>query len=228
MNYIVLFVLLILVFAFLRVNNFISEDYNSTTSMPACTNSPDNNNNIDLTIQYYNNTIVFYWHTHQAYDHFKIYEDEIQLVFDNEDTILADKIGFYEIPYIPKSNTDETIDSEVKIKTYYIRGYKKPRGGCYDQSKPLESKQYIPQLKNVELEDYAVCKVDGSHKIMFADIEEITEDPEKYKKIENAGADEVKYYTSDLYNVDFSKHITENELNKLNDPNVNRFKINFK
>ena len=225
MNYIVLFVLLILVFAFLRVNNFISEDYTSTTSMTPCPNSPDNND-IDLTIQYYNNTIVFYWHTQQAYDHFKIYEDEKQLFFDTEDTILADKIGFYEIPYIPKSNTDETIDSQEK-KTYYIRAYKNPMGGCYDQSKSLESKQNIAQLKNVELEDYAVCKVDGSHKIMFADIEEITEN-NKYKKIENAGADEVKYYTSDLYNVDFSKHITDNELNKLNDPNVNRFKINFK
>ena len=225
MNYIVLFVLLILVFAFLRVNNFISEDYYTTTSMPLCTtNSPDINNNIDLTIQYYNNTIVFYWHTHQAYDHFEIYEDTEKLVFDTEEKILADKIGFYEKPYIPKNITDENITSS-KVKKYKIKAYK---NGCYDESNTLESKQYIPQLKNVELEDYAVCKVDGSHKIMFADIEDITKEKQKYKKIENAGADEVKYYTSDLYNVDFSKHITDNELKKLNDPNVNRFKINFK
>ena len=62
---------------------------------------------------------------------------------------------------------------------------------------------------------------------MFADIEDIMKE-EKYKKIENATADQVKYYTSNQYKIDFSKHITDNELNKLNDPNVNRFKINFK
>lgn len=225
MNYIVLFILLILVFAFLRVNNFISEDYNPTTTLPSCSSmttasNNNDNNNIDLTIQYYNNNIVFYWYTNKQYEYFKLYENSDVLKFDEEENILADKIGFYEKPYVQKGKQDTAIENK-----YYIRAYK---NGCYDESKHLESYQHIPQLKNVELEDYAVCRPDASHKIMFADIDEITKNQEKYKKIENAGADEIKYYTSDLYKVDFSNNITDNELNKLNDPNVNRFKINFK
>jgi hypothetical protein len=210
MNWFVLFILLIIVFLFLKINDFLPMEYFNNEQLEKFT--VDNSNQLNLQIQFDEDNVVFYWYAKELYDHFELKQSRNGV---NHTVIGNKKKGFFEKRI---KLTNKVKKGDTFVVTGIIDGVTTPNpetNSNHIGSVEITDDIILKISDKVEFTEYPVCLSDGSHEFVLG---ELNLSEQKKQKLLVSGLYEEKLYQN---------LVTENQLKELKEPNKNRYKINF-
>jgi hypothetical protein len=213
MNWFVLFILLMFIFLFLKSNDLIPMEHFNTIEK-----FEEDNNPLNLKIQFDEDYVVFYWYAKELYEHFQLeHKPTASTTTTKPNTPIKvignKKSGFFE-KRIKLKNKVKLGDKF--IVTGIIDNLTTPTPGSNHISEVIIDKEIeLKTSEQIEFDEYPVCWSDGSYEFVIGD-KTMSETDKQLLLV--SGLDNENLYQN---------LVDENKLKELKDPNINRYKINF-